>query len=700
MAIAPAADATPPVPVSIAAATQEVPPIHDSGKVVPVPMGQELIQVDKDLTSPDGYNNGYFTVFFKAQKGLVKEGEVLHADTSWFPNSGESWSATVKNGIITDDRYDPNNPPSEFPDSDAFRYVQSYAAFGHPENLDDPVFSPSDNIGGAVFVPVSAPSLETSTVDKVSGFPLLPVGSKQWTLNIPEGMFDLTGARMRLTYWGMPKDGPTNGDIVEFDLTDTQISNGKLVISDDEISKLTEGFSYYISIRSADDTKRAGVWLGLYGSQPEPTQSPTAEPTQEPTEEPTETPTEEPTQSPTETPTEEPTQSPTAEPTQEPTEEPTETPTEEPTQSPTDEPTQEPTEEPTETPTEEPTQQPTEEPTETPTEEPTQQPTEEPTQPTSKPSGEPDTQKPESGTPVDPKNQKLALNEAESDPSKGHFVFTVKAAVENGPVSVSYRSAPNAVPHSVRGSIAGNTLTFDADENLMKEIKEHQELLITIRDAQDQTISTVLKGKSSMGLISDLVDDRLGVPLAEHGTAEWTFKIPSDFPEISKSNFTFDVQHVDTDGVPSTIKNVSFEISENMLTINDARVPKADDGLYMVSGSPNAGAHALAKSAVQEQSVSSWFGVYSPTATLSPTESSEPSRSSSESPSDSQTPQSTSPTATTLTPTESKSEKPEENRDQLAQTGVSSGLYLIGAISLTMLIAGSIVLRIRRGKHS
>ena len=463
----------------------------------------------------------------------------------------------------------------------------------------------------------------------------------------------------------------------------------------------------------------------------EPTAEPTPEPTAEPTEEPTAEPTEEPTVEPTPEPTAEPTSDPTAEPTPEPTEEPTAEPTPEPTAEPTEEPTAEPTEEPTVEPTVEPTPEPTAEPTSDPTAEPTPEPTAEPTAeptndptalPTTRPSEVPEAQAPESGNPVAPNDQKLKFNAQDSSPNNGDFVFDAPEYDDDASVEVTYKTAPSAEAKSVSGSIVNGQLRIKADSDFTDAYQEYQQLLVTFVDSEGNSVSAVLAGANSMFLASDLVDDRLGVPLAAKGDSKWVFDLPSKFPEVANEKFQFDIHYIDSEGQPALLDDVAYEVSGTSLVVNDSRVSKATEGTYFISGSASettvAGTASVAASN-ESITVSSWFGIYEPAAepsaspssseSASPSDSAVPSNSPSVAPSESTTEQpsesqSTTPSATGSSqpsqPSHTSRDERTKSKDQLADTGVDGNLLVLGATALALLAGGILFLKRRSGKHS
>jgi hypothetical protein len=747
--------------VSAASPAADVPPIFQYSPFEVGNPGEELISFDYEKSDPE---NG--VIYLTDNVGSVSEGDEVSMGASSQPQTGVTFPAKYENGQFV------YNGQRDSPDSyltwsgmDSGRQVSFGAYLG----------ADSDNYqGGTHYIPANAPTLVADKIEKNSNTPILPVGTESWTFNIPSGQSWIADSKVTVSYWSDAPDAPDKG-FMYYDLNVDSFSDGQLVVSDEVLPKLSEGSAYFVTFRGATEEESASVYMGLYGQLPKPTAEPTVEPTATPTTEPTEEPTAEPTEEPTATPTPDPTEEPTTEPTEEPTatptpdpiEEPTTEPTEEPTatptpdpieeptteptaeptveptatptldptEEPTTEPTAEPTEEPTATPTLDPTEEPTTEPTAEPTEEPTATPTLDPTEdptatptsdpttePTSEPTQEPTTeptsptevpeaQDPESGDQVAPGEENLSYDSDSSAPETGKYVFNTNGDLEDGTVTVTYRTSPDAKPQTVEGSVKDGKLTVQGDKTFTDNVKDFNQLLITVKDAEGKTISALLSGKSVLALQSDIVDNRLGLPLAEAGSKELIFDVPTGFPTLTAENFHFDLKFTDTKGEPATVANVEYTVDGNKLRVSDPRVAKLTAGTYYLTGTQqneenNAAAieNPAAESVVD---VSTWFGLFDPAVEESPVPTDEPTEKPTSEPTEDPT---TEPSATVMptqdapeqeNPKDEESRNKDSNNDELADTGANDGLLIAGSVALGLIILGGIALALRRrGRHS
>ncbi|MHA7157632.1 PT domain-containing protein [Glutamicibacter endophyticus] len=645
-----------PAVVGVAETAADVPPIVNRRPVVPVPAGQETFTIDEAKSDPA---NGVLVLDFPT--GLLEDGEPIYVDSSMAPESGWTSEATVKDGQIW---IEPTENGGWYAPSD-YRHVTVSVARGTPQN--------AEYLGGLIYAPEGAITLPTDLRDEYSGRPLLKVGTSSWVFDLPQGYLDVVNSSVTIHYYSENPD--SNVGYTEIEPSDVSVADGKLTISDPRLAQLTEGTGYWLNIIDPGNEDRGSAYVGLYNEQVEP--SPTPEPSPEPT------PTPEP--SPEPTPTLEPT--PTPEPSPEP------TPTLEPT--PTPEPSPEPTPTPDPTPTPEPT--PTLEPTPTP----------EPT-PSSEPTDVPEAQEPEAGEPVAPSEKKLSYDAESSDPRNGTYVYDVDANVNDGNTEVTYRTSPDAEPRVVEAVVVDGKLTIVGDDEFVSAVRDHHEVLITLEEADGRKVSAVVSGADSLALISDTVDDRLGVPLAQIGAEKWAFEVPENFPELADGAYRFDVKYIGAEGGYQTLEGVSYVLDGDRLVIDDVRVPAVSVGTYYLYGEPAGSASSSAAEAAIEGSVSTWFGVYAPAA--APTD--EPSEEPTTQPSEDQTHEpseqpTTDPTQDpSVSPEGTQSpEKPRETqsakpKDELAETGVSAGLLAGGAIALGLIVAGALAMGLRRGKHS
>ncbi|GAA2942223.1 hypothetical protein ACFO7V_09230 [Glutamicibacter bergerei] len=723
--------------VSAASPAADVPPVFQYGPFKVGNPGEELISFDYEKSDPE---NG--VIYLTDNAGSASEGDEVSMGASSLPQTGVTFAAKYEDGQFA------YNGPRDTPNSyltwsgmDSGRQVSFGAYIG----------ADSDNYqGGTHYIPANSPTLVADKIEKNSNTPIFPVGTESWTFNIPAGQSWIADSKVTVSYWSDAPDAPDKG-FMYYDLNVDSFSDGQLVVSDAVLPKLSEGDGYFVTFRGASEEESASVYMGLYGQLPSPTPEPTteptveptatptteptADPTTEPTEEPTTEPTEEPTATPTSEPTSEPTTEPTTDPTTEPTVEPTATPTSEPTSEPTTEPTAEPTVEPTATPTSDPTEEPTAEPTteptaeptveptatptsdptEEPTAEPTTEPTAEPTQePTSEPSAPtevPEAQDPESGDQVAPGEENLSHDSDSSAPETGKYVFNTNGDVEDGSVTVTYRTSPDAKPQTVEGSVKDGKLTVQGDKTFTDNVKDFNQLLITVKDAEGKTISALLSGKSVLALQSDIVDNRLGLPLAEAGSKELIFDVPTGFPTLTAENFHFDLKFTDTKGEPATVANVEYTVDGNKLRVSDPRVAKLTAGTYYLTGTQqkeenNAAAieNPAAESVV---TVSTWFGLFDPAVEESPVPTDEPTEKPTSEPTEDPT---TEPSATVMptqdapeqeNPKDEESRNKDSNNDELADTGANDGLLIAGSVALGLIILGGIALALRRrGRHS
>ncbi len=695
--------------VSAASPAADVPPVFQYGPFKVGNPGEELISFDYEKSDPE---NG--VIYLTDNAGSASEGDEVSMGASSLPQTGVTFAAKYEDGQFA------YNGPRDTPNSyltwsgmDSGRQVSFGAYIG----------ADSDNYqGGTHYIPANSPTLVADKIEKNSNTPILPVGTESWTFNIPAGQSWIADSKVTVSYWSDAPDAPDKG-FMYYDLNVDSFSDGQLVVSDAVLPKLSEGDGYFVTFRGASEEESASVYMGLYGQLPsptpeptteptvEPTATPTTEPTADPTTEPTEEPTTEPTEEPTATPTSEPTSEPTAEPTTdpttEPTVEPTATPTSEPTSEPTTEPTAEPTVEPTATPTSDPTEEPTAEPTTEPTAEPTQEPTSEPSAPTEVP----EAQDPESGDQVAPGEENLSHDSDSSAPETGKYVFNTNGDVEDGSVTVTYRTSPDAKPQTVEGSVKDGKLTVQGDKTFTDNVKDFNQLLITVKDAEGKTISALLSGKSVLALQSDIVDNRLGLPLAEAGSKELIFDVPTGFPTLTAENFHFDLKFTDTKGEPATVANVEYTVDGNKLRVSDPRVAKLTAGTYYLTGTQqneenNAAAieNPAAESVV---TVSTWFGLFDPAVEESPVPTDEPTEKPTSEPTEDPT---TEPSATVMptqdapeqeNPKDEESRNKDSNNDELADTGANDGLLIAGSVALGLIILGGIALALRRrGRHS
>ena len=695
--------------VSAASPAADVPPVFQYGPFKVGNPGEELISFDYEKSDPE---NG--VIYLTDNAGSASEGDEVSMGASSLPQTGVTFAAKYEDGQFA------YNGPRDTPNSyltwsgmDSGRQVSFGAYIG----------ADSDNYqGGTHYIPANSPTLVADKIEKNSNTPIFPVGTESWTFNIPAGQSWIADSKVTVSYWSDAPDAPDKG-FMYYDLNVDSFSDGQLVVSDAVLPKLSEGDGYFVTFRGASEEESASVYMGLYGQLPSPTPEPTteptveptatptteptADPTTEPTEEPTTEPTEEPTATPTSEPTSEPTTEPTTDPTTEPTVEPTATPTSEPTSEPTTEPTAEPTVEPTATPTSDPTEEPTAEPTTEPTAEPTQEPTSEPSAPTEVP----EAQDPESGDQVAPGEENLSHDSDSSAPETGKYVFNTNGDVEDGSVTVTYRTSPDAKPQTVEGSVKDGKLTVQGDKTFTDNVKDFNQLLITVKDAEGKTISALLSGKSVLALQSDIVDNRLGLPLAEAGSKELIFDVPTGFPTLTAENFHFDLKFTDTKGEPATVANVEYTVDGNKLRVSDPRVAKLTAGTYYLTGTQqkeenNAAAieNPAAESVV---TVSTWFGLFDPAVEESPVPTDEPTEKPTSEPTEDPT---TEPSATVMptqdapeqeNPKDEESRNKDSNNDELADTGANDGLLIAGSVALGLIILGGIALALRRrGRHS
>ncbi|WP_258133787.1 PT domain-containing protein [Arthrobacter sp. MYb224] len=744
--------------INAANPSADVPPIKNDEELKVVNPGEELFSFDYENSDP-----AKGLVILNDKTGLINEGDEVWLSSSSLPQTGSSTPAKYENGQVV------YNGPRDTPNGyQTWPSDTKQVSFGASVGPDHGIHQ-----GGTHFVPAGAPSLEADKIEQTSDTPLLPVGTESWTFNIPTSPSWIADATVEVAYWSDAPDAPNQG-FMNYELSDKTFANGQLTVSDEVLPKLSEGDFYFVTFRGAGEDQLATAYMGLYGELPEPTPEPTEEPTAEPTVEPTVDPTEEPTEEPTVEPTEEPTEEPTVEPTEEPTEEPTVEPTEEPTAEPTVEPTEEPTAEPTVEPTEEPTAEPTVEPTEEPTAEPTVEPTEEPTaeptvepteeptaeptvEPTEEPTAEPTVdpteeptveptaepteeptadptaeptdspevpkaQEPESGDQVAPGEENLSYDSESSAPDEGKFVFNTGTDVENGAITVNYRTSPDAEPQTTTGNVSDGKLTLQGDDAFTDTVKDFNQLLITVQDAEGKTISSVLSGASVLALQSDIVDNRLGLPLVEAGAVELGFDVPAGFPTVAEDNFRFDVKFVDTQGQPVSVSDVAFTVEGETLIVNDPRVAELTAGTYFLYGEQqaddaNRSAAAFAQPAADPVvSVSTWFGLFAPAAEVTPTPTEDPTAEPTADPTDDPTDEPTGDPTTEPTDDEAPTatappthEAPEQdnspkddnsNKDELADTGASDGLLIAGSLALGLVILGAVALGLRRrGRH-
>ena len=677
--------------------------------------GQELFSFDYENSDPE---NG--VVHLNDNTGLIEEGDEVWLSSSALPQTGSVAPAAFENGQLV------YNGPRDTPDGyqtwgSGYRQISFGASVGSQDS--------STYLGGAYYIPEEAPTLVADKIDQVSSAPLLPVESDSWTFDISNAPAWMETATVAVDYYSDAPGAPNQG-FMHYELGNKSLSNGFLTVTDDVLPLLSQGDFYFVTFTGEGEGEYGSVYMGLYGELPEPTTEPTEEPTTEPTVDPTTEPTEEPTTEPTVDPTTEPTEEPTTEPTSEPTSEPTADPTTEPTEEPTTEPTVDPTTEPTTEPTVDPTTEPTTEPTADPTTEPTTEPTADPTteptseptadptteptseptadpttEPTSEPTDVPEAQQPESGAPVEPEDQKLTYDEDSSDPSNNKYVFNINDDVEDGDITVTYSLSPDTEPKTTKAKIIRGQLVIEGNESFATQVEQHHELLITIQDKNGENISAVVAGASTLSLVSELADQKLGVPLAAAGIQSWDFAVPAGFPEMTDANYNFSVKYRNTQDIPVELSNMDYAINGGTLTITDDRVAKISDGTYYLYGEPVSNdaeaANGVSHSAATVVgSVSTWFGVYTPavvepTATAEPTSSPEPS----ETPEVSQTPEQ-SPSEST-TPSEDAPQQSKDPKDKdLAETGASTGLITAGVVALGLIVIGAVSIGLRRGRHS
>lgn len=421
-------------PLSLAKPAADAPPIYEDKALNVAPKGEEAFTVNYELSDPP---NGI--VVLNDTYGVADNGEKVWLSSSTVPNTGSILEARYENGKVV------YNGPRDHADAYS-SWTKDSRQISFSVSTGEEVGPDLTHWGGTYYASSSAVTLETSEVEKRSGTPLLPVGSSQWTFDLPAGVSWLESAKVSIFYYSDSPDAPEGG-FVDLELSEISISNGKLTVSDEVISQLTAGDSYQVYFVGPGESESATVYMGLYGEAPEPTPTPT------PTEEPTSEPTEEPTSEPTEEPTAEPTE--TTEPTSEPTSEPTEEPTSEPTSEPTDEPTAEPTEEPTDV---------------------------------------PEAEEPESGEQVAPGEEYLAFDSESSSVEDGTYVFTTKSGVEDGDVAVTYRTSPGAKPQTIEGRVENGKLTITADEAFTGSISDHNQLLVSVKGSDGRVISALLSG--------------------------------------------------------------------------------------------------------------------------------------------------------------------------------------------------------------
>ncbi|MGJ3403622.1 PT domain-containing protein [Glutamicibacter sp. Je.9.36] len=633
-------------------------PIYNYDEFTVVDKGQEFWTFNYDESDPA---NG--VVVLTDNNGLVSSGDEVWLSASSVPNTGGIQEAKYENGQVV------LNGPLDSPDgystwSKQSRQV-SFSVSTGPDAGPDMVHH-----GGVPYVPEQGISLITSKVGQEYAVPFLPVGSEVWSFDSSSGPSWLSQATVSINYYSDAPDAP-NGGFIDVELTDVEISDGQLTISDPILSEFAEGDGYQVTFRGTTDEQNASVYMGLYGKQPEPTTEPTEEPTTEPTTEPTVEPTEEPTSEPTVEPTEEPTAEPTAEPTVEPTEEPTAEPTAEPTVEPTTDPTTEPTE-------------------------------------------VPEAVAPESGDQVAPGEENLAYDSDTSDPAEGIYAFNVNADVEEGEAVVTYRTSPSSEPQTIKGTVKDGQLVIKDDDSFGGSVKDFNQILITVEDSNGNTISALLSGESVLNLQSKIIDNRLGVLLSEAGSDALRFDIPAGFPTVSSDNFSFDLEYVAADGTPAILSAVDYDIDGETLVINDSRVSSLTAGTYYLTGEQQEensdGAKAAAAGPAAEEpnvTVSAWFGLYdraeeSPSPSDEPSEdpSSEPSEDSSEEPTAEPTQEST-PTASSTEDAPSGTEdRQKDHRDELADTGANGALLTAGGLALALIAVGGIAMAMRRrGNH-
>ncbi|WP_189638465.1 hypothetical protein [Glutamicibacter arilaitensis] len=634
--------AAPQTTSSKVAAEQAAYPIYNDGEFTVVDKGQEFWTFNYDESDPA---NG--VVVLTDNTGLVSSGDKVWLNSSSVPNTGSTQEAKHENGQVV------LNGPLDSPDGystwpDQLRQV-SFSVSTGPEVGPDLV-----QHGGVPYVPEQGISLVTNEVGQKYAVPFLPVGTEVWSFDIPSGLSWLSQATVSINYYSHAADAP-NGGFIDVELTDVDISDGQLTISDPVLSEFVEGDAYQVTFRGTTEEQNASVYMGLYGEQPEPTPEPTEEPTAEPTE-----------------PTEEPTAEPTAEPTTEPTEEPTAEPTEEPTAEPTTEPTTEPTE-------------------------------------------VPEAVAPESGDQVAPGEEELAYDSDSSNPAEGIYAFKVDADVEEGEAVVTYRTSPSSEPQTIEGTVKDGQLVIKDDDSFGNNVKDFNQILITVEDSKGNAISALLSGESVLKLQSEIIDDRLGVLLSEAGSDALRFDIPAGFPTVASDNFSFDLEYVAADETPAVLSDADYVVDGETLVINDSRVSSLTAGTYYLSGkqqeetSDTAAAAAAAVNPAAEETVltvSTWFGLYAPSDESSPNEeeTEEPTESSSAEPSASpsvEPTQENTPTASATQEAPDEDDNQKKQRDELADTGVNSALLIAGGLALGLIIVGGIAMAIRRrSRHS
>ncbi|WP_334121736.1 hypothetical protein, partial [Glutamicibacter sp.] len=283
-------------PLGLAIPTADAPPIFENEKLNVVSKGEESFTVNYELSDPP---NG--VVVLNDTYGVADNGEKVWLSASTVPNTGGVHEARYEDGKVV------YNGPRDQADSYA-TWTNDSRQISFGVSTGEEVGPDLTHWGGADYAPKNGVTLVTDEVEKRSGTPLLPVGTDQWTFDLPEGVSWIESAKVSVNYYSDSPDVP-NGGFVNLELSKKSISNGKMTVSDEVISQLTVGDGYQVSFDGSGETESATVYMGLYGEAPEPTPTPTptetAEPTATPTEEPTATPTE--TAEPTATPTEEPT---------------------------------------------------------------------------------------------------------------------------------------------------------------------------------------------------------------------------------------------------------------------------------------------------------------------------------------------------------------------------------------------------------
>lgn len=252
---------------SISANSTDVAPVKSFREFAPVTKGEENVRINNELSKP---LEGAFV--YDVKEGLVADGETLLGDSSMAPNTGWTYEVSVRDGKI-------------FNDPDGFWFDESRTLYSQVNNwfyrttAQDGANPSTTPIGGAVFVPSGALSVQTWIVDELGGLPLLPTGEREWKFNVPDTMFDLSGATIKLEYWGDNGAGSDGqGEMITLPISDFSVTNGVLTLSHPSLPQLTANGQYYLSIASADESKRGSVYVGLYESGTDPIDEPTDNP--------------------------------------------------------------------------------------------------------------------------------------------------------------------------------------------------------------------------------------------------------------------------------------------------------------------------------------------------------------------------------------------------------------------------------------